>query len=62
MASDEKKAFQMKGLKILLMNVYGMEMKRTDRWSKPVSTGRRVREVWKDEGKDQEGRREWERR
>ena len=44
------------------MNVYGMKMKRKEDDWKMVSTGRRIRELWKEKGKDDEGRREWERR
>ena len=58
---DEKKRNGMKCLKILFMSVWGMEIKRTR--FKSVYTGRRMKEVWKDEGKeDSEGRREWEKR
>ena len=58
--NDEKKRDGMHCLKILFMNVCGMEMKREYPYN---STGRRMREVWKEEGKeDSEGRREWERR
>ena len=60
--NDEKKRDGMGCLKILLfMKVYGMQMKGEDQ--KMVSTGRRMVEVWKEEGKeDSEGRREWEKR
>ena len=62
---DEKKRDGMSCLRILFMNVYGMEMKQDyrSRLLKLVSIGRRMREVWKEEGKeDSEGRREWERK
>ena len=52
-------------LKILYMNVYGMEMKRVENNDRErvVYTGRRVKEVWKDEGEEEdEERRRWERR
>ena len=58
--SEEKKRDGMECLKILFMNVYGLEMKQA--YPHPISTARRIREVWKDEGKDEEGRREWEKR
>ena len=58
---DEKKKDGMYCLKILFLNVYWMEMKRES--GRTVSTRRRMLEVWKDEGKEEEeGRREWERR
>ena len=67
--SEKNKTIGLKCLKILFMNVYRKEMKRE---TLPlvligpvyimVPTGRRMLEVWKDEGKDEEGRREWERR
>ena len=62
--NDSKKRDEMRWLAILYSDVYGMEMKRAERWThRPVCTGRRMVEVWKDEGKeDSEGRREWERR
>ena len=62
--NDEKKRDGMKCLNILFMNIYGMEMKQANQfWSNPVSTGRRMVEVWKDEGKeDSEGRKEWEKK
>ena len=44
----------MECLKILFMNVYGMEIK--TQWRPTM----RIREVWKNEGKDEEGRSEWE--
>ena len=64
--NNENKGSGMNCLRILYLNVYGMEMKRKrsahDATYKIVSTGRRMREVWKDEGKEnEEGRREWER-
>ena len=58
---DKMKRDGMNCLKILFLNVCGMEMKREDH-KLIISTGRRMREVWKDEGKDSEGRREWEKR
>ena len=58
--NDEKKRDEMECLKILFMNVYGIEKEPEGDWMFP--TGRRMREVWMSEGKDSEGRREWERR
>ena len=59
--NDSKKRDGMKCLKILFMNVYGMEMEQNYPYN---PTGRRMVEVWKDEGgkEDSEGRREWEKR
>ena len=61
--SEEKKRDGMNCLKILYLNVYGMEMRREWYRGRLLWTGRRMREVWNDEGKaDEEGRREWERK
>ena len=59
--NDERMEDGMECLKILFMTVCGMEKKREDLFTM-VSTGRRMREVWKEEGKNRKGRREWERR
>ena len=59
---DERR-IELTCLNSLFMNVYGMEMKQDGWYPHLVSTGRRMREVWKDEGKeDSERRREWEKR
>ena len=59
---DERR-IELTCLNSLFMNVYGMEMKQHGWYPHLVPTGRRMREVWKDEGKeDSEGRREWEKR
>ena len=63
--NEQKKVEGLQYLKVLLMSVNGLEMKRFLSFSSGTlkCTGRRMREVWKDEGKeDLEGRREWERR
>ena len=61
--SDQMKQYGMNCLQTFLLTVYGMEMKRENSLSSSTYTGRRMREVWTDEGKeDEELRREWERR
>ena len=70
--SEGKKRDGMNCLKMLYLSVFGMEMKQQEwqrlawggyREGRLVYTGRRMREVWIDEGKeDEEERREWERR
>ena len=60
-ASDERKKDVMKCLKILFMNsVYEITTER--QWDELLYRGTRMREVWLNEGRDEEGRREWERR
>ena len=55
----EKKRCGINWLNILYLDIYGMDR---DRWS-DENIARRMKEVGKDEGKeDEEGRREWERR
>ena len=49
-------------LTVLFLNVFGAEMKRKTESNDLTSTGRRMRDVWKDEGKEEEGKRRWERR
>ena len=65
MMSDERKRERMKWLNTFYFNVCGRECHRVPFVDNFLIdyTGRRMRERWKDEGKeDEEGRREWERR
>ena len=58
--SAKMEEYGMRCLNVLLEVVYGMEMKQEKH--RIVSTGRRMLEVWMDEGKDEEGRKEWRKR
>ena len=61
--NNESKEYGITFLTVLYLNVYGKEMIHEDTYEPFIFTGRRVREVWKDEGKeDSERRREWKKR
>ena len=62
MCNDENKRKGMECFRILFLLVNGVEMKRKNSRTRPIWTGRRMREVWMGEGKDEEGRNEWKRR
>ena len=52
-SKEEKKKAGLKCLRILFFSVYGVEMMNVC-----FDGGRVFRDLWKDEGKDEEGRRE----
>ena len=59
-ADEENKDYGTQYLAVLYLNVYGKEIQREERYSPFILTGKRVKQVWINEGKDEEG--EWERR
>ena len=61
--SEKKRRDGMGCLKILHLNVCGLAIRQENKYPfKEVYTKRRIRDVWKDEGRNPTGKKEWERR